>query len=133
MTSTYLAPFRGFLAPGFRGPAELSRSSMLLELLRVVAGRLPAAAADCGGALALLALDADRSMATGPGGGALARPASAAPAAGGRGGPAAADGGAGAGLELAERGVALGGGGVAFLAVSSALAFLLTHRLSSGS
>ena len=123
---------------------------MLLELL---SGRL------AGGALAVLVLDTDLSMATGPGGGkelpsviegprdeaecggvklpaeairggpltggALARPVS-----GPIGGPAE---GPSEGLEVAERGALFGGGGVAFLALSSAPPFLLIHRLSSGS
>lgn len=63
----------------------------------------------------------------GPPGGADARPR---PLSGG-GVPASVRGG---GVELAERGGPLGGGGAAFLAsVFSAPAFLLIHRLSSGS
>jgi len=150
MTSTYLAPFLAFLAaPGFLGPtAAPSKSSMLLELLRLVGGRdSPAAPWPSGGALAVLVLDADRSMATGPGGGGplsegprlAARGGGGAPPAAGGGGalarpPASVDDEGGeAGLALTERGAALGGGGVAFLAVSSGPAFLLTQRLSSGS
>lgn len=127
---------------------------MLLEVLKLVGGLAAGGPpALVGGALAVLVLLAVRSIATGPGGGgvapgggppaepggdmggapklwlaarggALARPVSAAPAvAGGE-----------AGLALTERGVeARGGGGVGFLACSSAPAALLTQRLSSGS
>jgi len=142
ITSTYLALFLGFLAPGLRGPAAPSKSSMLLAVLKLVAGRL-------GGALAVLWLDAERIIIGGaarlfsdaeggrpadvggvmgdrggPGGGALARPVMSPPI-----------GGGGAGLDDAERGAPpLGGGGVAFFAaLSSGLAFLLTQRFSSGS
>ena len=38
MTSTYRPDLRAFLAPGLRGPAAPSRSSMLLALLRLVGG-----------------------------------------------------------------------------------------------
>ncbi len=141
MTSTYRALFLGFFAP-LRGPAALNRSSILLELLRLVVGRL--------GALAVLVLDTERIIGGapsdggawrlptegeglrvgpgggvmvdrgGPAGGALARPASG------------LDVGAvgSAELELTDR----GGGGVAFLASwSFGSAFLLTHRFCSGS
>jgi hypothetical protein len=125
-----------------RGPAALSKSSMLLELLRLVAGRL-------GGALALLVLDTERIIGGGPReltsvvglgpagggvmvdrggamGGALARPASR-PAIGG---PPMG----GAGVADTERGAALGGGGVDTLACwSLGSAFLLTQRFCSGS
>lgn len=136
----------------------------LLRLVAVVAGGLPSEDDDGGGALAELVLDTDLSMPAAPGGGGAPRLGSDRPAEDGgvrpppvptdteRGGPPAggalarppasepgrgepmAVGGGGAGLELVERGVALGGGGVAFLALlSSALAFLFTQRLSSGS
>ena len=63
----------------------------------------------------------------GPIGGALARPASGLEV-----GPGGAIGGAG--LDDTERGIPLGGGGVAFLAsLSLGSAFLLTHRFCSGS
>ena len=122
---------------------------MLLELLKLVVGRLG------GPPPAELVLDTERIMSGGPGaklpfsgvddkggvmpmggrggppgGGALARPASA---------PGMDIGGlvGGAGLELAERGMGgadLGGGGAAFLAVvSSGPVFLLIQRFWSGS
>lgn len=124
---------------------------MLLELLRLVVGRL--------GALAVLVLETERIIAGGPSEGGAARLFSEAEGArvedggGGvmvdRGGPT---GGAlarpasgfdvgggippmgGAGLEDTDRGMPFGGGGVAFLAsLSLGSAFLLTHRFSSGS
>ena len=124
---------------------------MLLELLS--AGLL------VGGALAVLVLDTERSMPTGPGGGPPplgARrlgsdpPGSVddgprltdrgGPVGGALARPSPAPGGArralggGAGLEEAERGAPFGGGGVDFLTLSSAPpALLLTQRLSSGS
>jgi hypothetical protein len=64
----------------------------------------------------------------GPIGGALARPASGFEV--GAGGPPMG----GAGLEDTDRGAALGGGGVAFLAsLSFGSPFLLTQRFCSGS
>lgn len=117
---------------------------MLLALLMLVVGRL-------GGPLAALWVDADRAMSggaaspspvadiggaadvettrMGPGGGADDRPTGAPPPEGG------VEGIGGGGVELADRGgPAFGGGGVAFFAsVFSAPAFLLTHRLRSGS
>lgn len=115
---------------------------MLLALLMLVAGRL-------GGPLGgpTLWFETDRAMgggtlrpsrpadwggvttvSGGPGGGADARPI---PPMGGGGG---VEGMWGAGDELEDRGGPFGGGGVDFLAsVFSAPAFLLIHRLSSGS
>lgn len=57
MTSTYRALFRGFFCPGLLGAAVLRRSSMLLALLMLVAGRL-------GGPLGgpMLWVETDRAM-----------------------------------------------------------------------
>lgn len=150
MTSTYLALFLGFLAPAFLGPAALNKSSILLELLSLDVG-LPA------GALAVLVFDADRIIIGGasvgnpppapppsegvvdlggPMGGALARPASNPDGVGAEppmGGPPPDEGEAG--LAETERGMLLGGGGVAVVLAWASLgsAFLLTQRFCSGS
>lgn len=57
MTSMYRALFRGFFCPGLLGAAVLKRSSMLLALLMLVAGRL-------GGPLGapMLWVETDRAM-----------------------------------------------------------------------
>jgi hypothetical protein len=120
---------------------------MLLELLSAVG--LGGGGAPSGGALAVLVLETERSMDTGPGGGGT-RLLSEAEVGGpprlwlaARGGPLvggalpARDGSdGGPGLALTECGMpppALGGGGVDFLVRSSGPEFLLTQRLSSGS
>lgn len=151
MTSTYRALFLGFLAPAFLGPAALNKSSILLELLSLDVG-LPA------GALAVLVFDADRIIMGGasdgnpplppppsdgvvdlggPMGGALARPASKPDGVGAEppmGGPPPPPDEGEAGLAETERGMLLGGGGVAVLAWASlGSAFLLTQRFCSGS
>ena len=161
ITSTYLAPLLAFFVPpAFLGPAAPNKSSILLELLRLVGGRDPGPGGPppSAGALAVLVLDTERSIETGPAGGPrapLAVPgreldgdddggpmprlaerggpaggALARPAAPGEEGIAACGG---PGLALTERGAALGGGAVVFLTASSGPAFLLTQRLSSGS
>jgi hypothetical protein len=150
ITSTYRPLLRPFFAPAFLGPPPApKRSSMLLALLRLVAGRLGGLK---GASLPLLCVLACLIIIGGPPlppGGAklsalwletkllLLRDT------GGPIGGAAIDpmGGAlpggppgGGGVPLPLREAARGGGGVADLAgVSSAPAFLLTHRLSSGS
>lgn len=150
MTSTYPRPFFLPLVVPFRPPAVGGprRSSILLALLMLVPGRLGGPdgpptlpfdtlllivggteSSDAGGALPVRSL-----FASGPGPDRLLD--GGGPAADiGRGaevGPCGPDRGA---LETVRRGpVALGGGGVAAATgVSSAPAFLLTHRLRSGS
>lgn len=129
--------------------AAPNKSSILLELLKLVPGLLPVPPVD-----ATLPFDTVRNIATGPGGGAINPPASDGDADGGepklaaRGGPvggalARPDSGpamgGGPGLAETERGAPpggaapRGGGGAGFLAASSGPAFLLTQRLSSGS
>ena len=128
------------MAPPLRGPAAPSKSSMLLALLMLVVGLLGGALGGpeprlgfdtewfrVGGVVRLSVeacgarLDAGRG---GPeGGGTLDRPP-------GGGGVTSV----GIGVPLTDRGIALGGGGVAFLAsVFSAPDFLLIQRFSSGS
>lgn len=168
ITSTYLAPLFAFFAPAFLGPpapAAPNKSSILLELLKLVPGLLPTGGPPTDIPLAVLVFDTDRSIATGPGGAGTPSPpagklvsdddasggggADSGPRLAARGGPV---GGAlarpgsgpgpppigGPGLAETDRGApppaaARGGGGAGFLAASSGPAFLLTHRLSSGS
>jgi len=143
ITSTYRPLFLAFLGPFALGPT-LSKSSILLAVLRLF-----------GGWPAELVFDTDRIMTGGAGVNLPSEPSEG--VAGGRpsvdgddvreplGGPAGPPGGAlarpmpgadvGGGVEAAERGGPLGGGGVApvFAAVSSAPPFLLIQRFWSGS
>lgn len=138
--STYRPPFFAFFAPGFRGPAALIKSSMLLALLILVAGRLGGA---LGGPPTLL-FDTERIMLGGRGPGGTPRLSlDAACASAGPGGP---PGGAlarpmggvivrgGGGVPVLDLEAPFGGGGVAvFACVASAPPFLFTQRFRSGS
>ena len=141
MTSTYLPPlFLLFAVPPLRGPGAPSKSSILLALLILVAGRLggaepggPPSPPSGGGAEAdgkpVCGAAGEAAMDGGPEGGPLAGVMTRE---GGpdMGGPAC---GAAALLTLLEGGP-LGGGGVAAVgAAASAPPFLLTHFLRSGS
>ena len=147
ITSTYLPPlFLPFAVPPFLGPGAPSKSSILLALLILVAGRL--GGADAGGAPAspppigggaeadgkpVCGVAGEAAMDGGPEGGPLAgvMTREGGPDIGGpdTGGPA---GGPAAPLALLLG--PLGGGGVAADGVAaSAPPFLLTHFLRSGS
>lgn len=145
MTSTYLPPlFFPFAVPPFRGAGAPSKSSILLALLMLVAGRLggpdaggpPARPPIGGGAEAegkpVCGVAGDAVIDDGPEGGPEGDPLAGVKVREGGpdiGGPA---GGAVAALTFLLG--PLGGGGVAAVGVAaSAPPFLLTHFLRSGS
>lgn len=149
MTSMYRPLFLDFFAPPLRGPGGPRRSSILLALLMPVVGRLG------GPPPVALVPDADRDMGCASGGSLRLSVEGAALSSGVPGGgmdlggpvtlPPDTDLGAimeggggvpegGGGVAVADRGPALGGGGVADLASTfSAPGFLLTQRFKSGS
>lgn len=132
MTSIYLPLFLGFFCAPFLGAAAPSKSSMLLALLILVAGRL---GGRLGGPAPTSDPETDR---LGPKGEGPSWADNPLPGPNG-GAPELVTGLGGAPPpppppSAADLGADLGGGGVAFLTSTfSAPGFLLIHRLSSGS